>query len=246
MSLPEPSDKTCRDWNLSAGKINRFQDASIERLVAISKQAHMVNAKVRIAGEWREYEADWIQHLIPSSPSAIGASAEKAMDRIVENSREQIDEAARNMGKAASIGLGVGPIPAPVSHGGDTPRTDALISSQDQRSAVYFPLRLDEMTELARQLERENAGLLAAGRTAVGMIRDRAAVSATVSTTDEREAQAAQYLIQWAMGMLAAVHELPDDRKVRIVSDGLDRMAAEMKKVGFRPGMGKTERTAKS
>jgi len=69
----------------------------------------------------------WLEPVLKAfmdlSQSAIGASAEKAMDRIVENSREQIDEAARNMGKAASIGLGVGPIPAPVSHDAATPRT---------------------------------------------------------------------------------------------------------------------------
>lgn len=38
-----------------------------------------------------------------------------------------------------------------------TPRTDSLIARQEQRRAIYFPLRLDETIALARQLERELA-----------------------------------------------------------------------------------------
>lgn len=44
-----------------------------------------------------------------------------------------------------------------VEAGAGTPRTDSLIAGQESRKAIYFPLRLDEMTELARQLERELA-----------------------------------------------------------------------------------------
>jgi len=55
------------DWKLSGKKINDLQQSSIERLVRISKQAHFVNVRVRINGEWREFEADWIKHLEPKN-----------------------------------------------------------------------------------------------------------------------------------------------------------------------------------
>jgi len=54
-----------RAWQLPAGKINELQQTSIERLVRMAKQAHFVNVRVRINGEWREFEADWIKHLEP-------------------------------------------------------------------------------------------------------------------------------------------------------------------------------------
>lgn len=58
------SDPVITDWELPAGKINELQQADIERLVAVCKQAHFINVRVRINGEWREIEADWIKHLV--------------------------------------------------------------------------------------------------------------------------------------------------------------------------------------
>lgn len=42
---------------------------------------------------------------------------------------------------------------------GETPRVDAMLLSQERRSAIYFPLRLDETIALARTLERELSGI---------------------------------------------------------------------------------------
>lgn len=60
------SDGNTRGWTLDAARINRLQDESIERLVKRCKQAHFVNVQVRINGEWEEFEADWIKHLVPA------------------------------------------------------------------------------------------------------------------------------------------------------------------------------------
>jgi hypothetical protein len=55
------------DWRLDRSKINDLQQASIEQLVRMAKHAHFVNVRVRIDGEWRELEADWIKYLEPQS-----------------------------------------------------------------------------------------------------------------------------------------------------------------------------------
>lgn len=56
------------DWKLSKDKINRLQQASMERLVKRCKGAHFVDiqVKLRINGGWETYEADWLKHLSPS------------------------------------------------------------------------------------------------------------------------------------------------------------------------------------
>jgi hypothetical protein len=51
------------DWKLPAEKINRLQQASIERLVTRCKQAHYVDIVVRINGKYEVHQADWIKHL---------------------------------------------------------------------------------------------------------------------------------------------------------------------------------------
>lgn len=67
MNAPNATPQREHDWHLSAEHINRFQNASIERLVRLCKHAHYTNVKVRINGEWQEFEADWIKHMAPSS-----------------------------------------------------------------------------------------------------------------------------------------------------------------------------------
>lgn len=54
------------DWSLSKERINDLQQDSIVQLVKRCKQAHFVNVKVRINGQWEEYEADWIKDLVKS------------------------------------------------------------------------------------------------------------------------------------------------------------------------------------
>ena len=48
-------------------------------------------------------------------PAMNAMRSEKAMSKIVEASAPQIEEAARNMAKAAVIGVGVGPLPSALS-----------------------------------------------------------------------------------------------------------------------------------
>lgn len=177
-------DKNCRDWSLSAGKINRFQDASIERLVAISKQAHMVNAKVRIAGEWREYEADWIKHLVPSARSAIvGTNRIPHGDAAQALSGRGADEAEMNGDKSGPLpGVGTGtrtPTSAPLSSDASitdpnnkaligkkenvsiTPRTDGLMVSLLNTDSTEQQ-KAESLIDFARQIERELAEAKAA------------------------------------------------------------------------------------
>ena len=51
------------DWKLSADRINKLQQASIEALVRRCKQAHFVDVVVRINGKYEVFQADWIKHL---------------------------------------------------------------------------------------------------------------------------------------------------------------------------------------
>jgi len=52
-----------KQWTLTDEKINDLQVATIERLIPRCKAAHFVNVRVRINGQWEEYEADWLKHL---------------------------------------------------------------------------------------------------------------------------------------------------------------------------------------
>lgn len=50
-------------WFLPKSSVNDIQTKSIETLIKRTKQAHFVNVRLRINGQWEEYEADWIKHL---------------------------------------------------------------------------------------------------------------------------------------------------------------------------------------
>lgn len=52
-------------WLLPRGKLNHIQQRSIERLVELCAQAHYVDVKVRINGEDKWFQVDWIKHLEP-------------------------------------------------------------------------------------------------------------------------------------------------------------------------------------
>lgn len=50
-------------WCLTDARINEFQVATIDRLIARAGAAHYVNIEIRINGETEIYEADWLRHL---------------------------------------------------------------------------------------------------------------------------------------------------------------------------------------
>lgn len=81
-------------WRLPRRKINVVQQTSIEELVRVCKQAHFVNVRVRINGEWAEFEADWIKHLKPD-PEGDHAEPERAPDEI-ERLRAALEKIARD------------------------------------------------------------------------------------------------------------------------------------------------------
>jgi len=57
------AEKVVTDWKLSGEHINSVQQASIEELVRLSKLAHFVDIRVRINGEFRWLQADWLKWL---------------------------------------------------------------------------------------------------------------------------------------------------------------------------------------
>jgi len=60
--LPESTD-----WHLPALKINRLQQASMQRLVTRCAQAHFVDIVIRINGQYEVHQADWLKHLSPQT-----------------------------------------------------------------------------------------------------------------------------------------------------------------------------------
>ena len=44
--------------------MNNLQKETIKELQKILPQAHFINIKVRIDGEWREYEADFLKEIL--------------------------------------------------------------------------------------------------------------------------------------------------------------------------------------
>jgi len=48
---------------LPEGTVNKLQANSIDRLIQTAKHAHYVNVVVRINGEDKVFEADWLKHL---------------------------------------------------------------------------------------------------------------------------------------------------------------------------------------
>lgn len=52
-----------RVWCLTDAKINSLHADSIDRLIKRCKQAHYVDIRVRINGEYEWHEGDWLKHL---------------------------------------------------------------------------------------------------------------------------------------------------------------------------------------
>jgi hypothetical protein len=50
-------------WFLPLHCVNTLQRDSIQALVKRCKHAHYTNVRVRINGQWEEFEADWIKSL---------------------------------------------------------------------------------------------------------------------------------------------------------------------------------------
>lgn len=68
-------------WTLDHDKVNEFQLASIEKVVKRAKQAHYTNLKIRINGQWEEYEADWVKHLYKTSSAQAAEDSEAIKQR---------------------------------------------------------------------------------------------------------------------------------------------------------------------
>lgn len=43
--------------------LNEPMKKGMKKTISAAKHAHFTNVKIRINGEWREYEADWIKHI---------------------------------------------------------------------------------------------------------------------------------------------------------------------------------------
>lgn len=50
-------------WTLSAEPLNRLQHESIDRAIHLCRGAHYTNLHIRIDGQWKVLEADWMKHL---------------------------------------------------------------------------------------------------------------------------------------------------------------------------------------
>lgn len=55
--------KATSNWQLSGEKINHLQQASMENLTHLAKHAHFVDVRIRINGEDRWFQVDWLKHL---------------------------------------------------------------------------------------------------------------------------------------------------------------------------------------
>ena len=45
-------------------KVNELQQKTINTLLKVLPKAHFTNVRVRINGEWKEYQADWLLELL--------------------------------------------------------------------------------------------------------------------------------------------------------------------------------------
>jgi hypothetical protein len=54
-------------WTLDGTRINDLQARSIRALIETCKAAHFTDVRVRINGEWRTFQADWIKHLVEAT-----------------------------------------------------------------------------------------------------------------------------------------------------------------------------------
>lgn len=63
--LPEATD-----WTVPHHCINRLQQASIKTVVDAAKAAHYVDIVLRINGEYKVIQADWIKYLATNPEAA--------------------------------------------------------------------------------------------------------------------------------------------------------------------------------
>ncbi|MBU3721205.1 MAG: hypothetical protein FGM22_10755 [Burkholderiaceae bacterium] len=66
LEQPEPEPVA---WLITDEKINSIQVDSIQRLIDRAKHAHMTDIKLRINGQDEWYQADWLKHMIRTSPT---------------------------------------------------------------------------------------------------------------------------------------------------------------------------------
>lgn len=52
-------------WELDESKLNRLQINTLRDVVGLCKAAHYANVEIRINGQTRVLEADWLKHLTP-------------------------------------------------------------------------------------------------------------------------------------------------------------------------------------
>ena len=43
--------------------LNESMRESMIKTIQIAKRAHFTNIKIKINGEWKEFEADWVKHI---------------------------------------------------------------------------------------------------------------------------------------------------------------------------------------
>lgn len=70
----QPEARVGGGWFLSASSINDIQCESVDKQIAICKQAHYTDLDVRINGQNQVHEADWIKHMVKVTtppPSAV-------------------------------------------------------------------------------------------------------------------------------------------------------------------------------
>lgn len=58
------------NYTLPGHCLNSIQRASIAELLKLAKQAHKIDVKLRINGEDRWFQADWLKSLTPNEVSA--------------------------------------------------------------------------------------------------------------------------------------------------------------------------------
>lgn len=67
-TAPPTDSREAEGWFLSRSSVNEPQTESIGKLIKRAKHAHFVDVRVRINGQWEEYQADWIKHLKHTPP----------------------------------------------------------------------------------------------------------------------------------------------------------------------------------
>lgn len=57
------------EWRLTSERINELQIDSIRKTLPMLRAAHFTNLRIRIDGEWREIECDWLKHMVEVPPT---------------------------------------------------------------------------------------------------------------------------------------------------------------------------------